>query len=95
MDTPSLSQIHLTWNEIPRDSATGVITRYEVQFEPVDRSLPITTVFTDTPMYMITNLSRGTNYLVLVTAFSLFGRGTLLNETVQTLSEPRKLCVPV
>ena len=83
MDTPSLSQIHLTWNKLPRDNTTGVITRYEVLFGN-------TKSFTGEATYTTNHLLHGTNYTVLVTTFSLFGRGPTLERTIQTLSEARK-----
>ena len=87
---PSLSQILLVWDE-PTGTAAGIFTRYEVLFALADGSTAEETVLTDIAMYTFKTLVHGTSYTVSVTAFSLFGRGTALEETIQTLSEPRKL----
>ncbi len=85
---PSLSQINVTWTEIPVDDTIGIITRYEVQYTSTSGSM--VKEYTDSPMFEIKGRNHSTNYTFSVTPFSLFARGISEEVTVQTPSELRR-----
>lgn len=85
---PSLTQISLSWAEVPADTSTGVVIRYEVQFISTDGSM-VSTEYTGSPAFIIKGRNYGADYIYSVTPFSLFARGNTVNQTTQTLSQPR------
>lgn len=91
---PSLSQINVTWTP-PIDDSVGIFIVYEVRFLASDGSVVID--YTNSPTYTIKGRNHSTSYNISVTPFSLLTRGKTVEQTVETISEPRKpqfvLCI--
>ena len=87
---PSFIKIRITWS--PPERPNGIITEYEVSYEPTDSSQPLATNNTglETSFTTPSNLERGTEFIFSVRASTSVGFGETAPVTVSTLTRPRK-----
>ena len=86
----SSTEIMVTWEEVAMIDQNGIITDYEVEFEPLDFPADI---FTDTInatnlSIVITNLEEFVNYNISVRAYTSVGPGPYSDPvTVRTFED--------
>ena len=70
----------------------GIITEYEVSYEPTDSSRPLTTTNISLKTSFVTddNLELGTEFNISVRAFTRGGAGEITYVVVSTLTRPCK-----
>ena len=87
---PSFFKIRITWS--PPERPNGIITEYEVSYEPSDSSQPLTTNNTglETSFTTDSDLELGTEFIFTVRASTSVGFGETASLTVSTLTRPRE-----
>ena len=84
---PSFFKISITWS--PPERPNGIITEYEVSYEPSDSSQPLSTGL-ETSFTTPSNLDLGTEFIFSVRASTSVGFGETASVTVSTLTRPRE-----
>ena len=84
---PSFFKIRITWSSPERPN--GIITEYDVSYEPSDSSQPLSTGL-ETSFTTPSNLDLGTEFIFTVRAFTKVGFGETASVTVSTLIRPRE-----
>ena len=84
---PSFFKIRITWS--PPERPNGIITGYEVSYEPTDSSQPLNTGL-ETSFTTPNNLELGTEFIFSVRASTSVGFGETSSVTVSTLTRPRE-----
>ena len=90
----SSTEIEVTWEEVPAINRSGIITMYEVQYDPLDTfgQLSIETVITSGPVLTLnlTGLEEFVEYNISVRAYTSTGPGPYSDPvTVRTLEDGR------
>ena len=87
---PSFFKIDITWS--PPERPNGIITDYEVSYEPTDSSKPLSRVRTglETTFTTQSELQMGTELTFSVRASSQVGFGETVSIIVPTLTRPCK-----
>ena len=87
---PSFFKIRITWS--PPERPNGIITEYEVSYEPTDSSQPLTTTNTglETSFTTESDLEPGMEFIFTVRASTSVGIGETASVVVSTLTRPRK-----
>ena len=87
---PSFFKIRITWS--PPERPNGIITEYEVSYEPTGSSRPLATTSTglETSFTTPSNLELGTEFIFSVRASTSVGFGETSSVTVSTLTRPRE-----
>ena len=84
---PSFFKISITWS--PPERPNGIITEYEVSYEPSDSSQPLSTGL-ETSFTTPSNLELGTEFIFSVRASTSVGFGEAASVAVSTLTRPRE-----
>ena len=91
----SSTEIEVTWEEVPAINRSGVITMYEVQYEPLetfDDQIFIETINTSGPVLILnlTGLEEYVEYSISVRAYTSTGPGPYSDPvTVRTETDGR------
>ena len=87
---PSFFKIRITWG--PPERPNGIITVYEVSYEPTDSSQPPATTNTglETSFTTPSDLEQGTEFIFTVTASTSVGPGVPESVTESTITRPRE-----
>ena len=89
----SSTEIAVSWEEVPAISQNGLITMYEIQYEPLepfDEQLSIETLNTSGPVLMmnLTGLEEYVEYNISVRAYTSTGPGPYSDPlTARTLED--------
>ena len=74
----SSTTIRVLWEEVPAIDRNGVITMYEVQYEPLETfggQISTSTVNTSMLFFLLTNLQEFVDYNISVRAYTSAGPG--------------------
>ena len=90
---PSSTEIMVTWEEVPAIDENGIITNYEVQFEPLEftETLSTSSISTSNLTVVIRNLQEYVQYSLSVRAYTIVGPGPYSDPVTQRTLEDRKL----
>ena len=71
----SHTRIYVAWNEIPTIDRNGIITTYEVFYEPLRDDLTAESINTTNLFLIIVELEEFTHYSISVRAYTSVGPG--------------------
>ena len=87
----SSTELHVSWNEVPEIDRNGIITMYEVMYEPLmtfDGQLQTLNVTTNSTSINLNGLQEYVNYNISVRAYTSEGPGNYSEEvTTRTLED--------
>ena len=87
------TSLNISWEEIPPRSRNGIITTYEVLYEPLETfggMLMANQVNTSDLSIVLTNLQQFVGYNVSVRAYTSVGPGSYSNEVFSMTLQDRK-----
>ena len=89
----SSTQIMVTWNEVPAIDQNGIITTYEVRYDPLQFTgvLIIEHVNTTDTSVVLTGLQGYVEYNVSVRAYTSVGPGPFSEDVTERTIEDREL----
>ena len=89
----SSTEIMVTWEDILPIDQNGIITNYEVQYEPLEFMERLDTMFVNTTDMAVnlTNLQENVQYNISVRAYTIIGPGTYSDPVTERTLEDRKL----
>ena len=89
----SSTEIMVTWGEVLPIDQNGIITIYEVQYEPLQFMESLSTLVTTTTDMAVnlTNLQEYVEYSVSVRAYTIMGPGPYSDPVTERTLEDRKL----
>ena len=89
----SSTEIMVTWEEVLPIDQNGIITIYEVQYEPLQFLESLSTLVTNTNDMAVnlTNLQEYVEYSVSVRAYTIVGPGPYSDPVTERTLEDRKL----
>ena len=87
----SPTEVEVSWTEVPAIDRNGIITVYEVDYQPLrDFGADLTRVNTTDTSILLTNLHESVQYNITVRAFTIVGAGPFSDVAVITTNETRK-----
>ena len=87
--------IRVTWEEVPTIDRNGVITEYEVQYEPLETfggQIATSTVNTSMLSILLTDLQEFVDYNISVRAYTSAGPGPYSDPVTEMTDTDCKLC---
>ena len=89
----SSTEIMVTWEEVLPIDQNGIITNYEVQYEPLQFMGSLDTMFVNTTDMAVnlTNLQEYVEYNISVRAYTIIGPGPYSDPVTERTLEDRKL----
>ena len=89
----SSTEIMVTWEEVLPIDQNGIITNYEIQYEPLQFMESLDTMFVNvTDMALnLTNLEEYVEYNISVRAYTIIGPGPYSDPVTERTLEDRKL----
>ena len=91
----SSTTIRVLWEEVPAIDRNGVITMYEVQYEPLETfggQISISTVNTSMLSINLTDLQEFVDYTISVRAYTSAGPGPYSDPVTEMTDTDCKLC---
>ena len=88
----SSTEMMVTWGEVPPIDQNGIITIYEVQYEPLQFMESLSTLVTNTTDMAVnlTNLQEYVEYNISVRAYTFIGFGPFSTEITERTFEDGK-----
>ena len=93
-------EISVTWNEVPEINQNGIITQYEVQYEPLETfggqiSTQFVTTLPAELEVVLQGLQEYVDYNISVTAYTTIGPGPFSEDVTQRTSQDCELAIVV
>ena len=93
--TVSSTSIYVTWDIVPPIDQNGIITMYEVMYQPLETfngNISTNTINLTNMSVLLTDLQEFVNYTISVRAYTSVGAGPYSDEvTVLTLEDGKEL----
>ena len=83
----SSTSIQVNWEEVPAIDQNGIITQYEVMYEPCDGQTATQSMTTLNTSILLNNIQEYADYNITVRAYTSLGEGPISTVTVKSLED--------